>query len=112
MKIGSIRLGFCALLLSGCSTFVDYPLGVPPRPVLIPLPAEMQQEIPNLVGDVMGAVALTDIDPEIRQEINDRLQQIDTAYWEIIETIAVNDASLKNHIKRLEARILLHDNSL
>jgi len=72
-----IRLGFCALILSGCTTY-DYPIGVPARPVLIPLTAEMQAEIGP----------------------------------DTLDVIAVNDLMLKNHIKRLEARITLHDESL
>jgi len=78
MIFSIIRLGFCALLLGGCSTFVDYPIGVPPRPVLISLSAEMQQEIPA----------------------------------DSLDIIAVNDASLKIHIQKLEARIRLHDDAL
>jgi len=74
----TIRLGLCALLLSGCSTFIDAPIGVPPRPVLIPLSTELQQEI--------SADAL--------------------------DIIALNDATLKTHIKKLEQRITLHDESL
>jgi len=77
MISNSIKLGIVAIFLSGCAT-TDYPIGVPSRPVLIPLPAEMQAEIPA----------------------------------DALDIIAVNDASLKNHIKRLEARILLHDESL
>jgi len=72
-----IKIGLIALFLGGCTTY-DYPIGVPSRPVLIPLTAEMQQQIPA----------------------------------DLLDIIAVNDLFLKNHIKRLEARITLHDESL
>jgi hypothetical protein len=85
---------------------------VPPRPILTGFSAETQQEIPNLAEDIMGLIALADLDPEIRQQINSRLEKIDEAHWEILEIIAVNDAALKTHIKKLEARIRLHDESL
>ena len=71
-------MGLVALFLCGCSTFIDAPIGVPPRPNLIPLSTELQQEI--------SADAL--------------------------DIIALNDATLKTHIKKLEARILLHDELL
>jgi hypothetical protein len=71
------RLGLCVFILSGCAT-IDVPIGIPPRPDLIPLSAELQEQIPP----------------------------------DILDIIAVNDASLKNHIKRLESRIRLHDDSL
>ena len=78
MISSTIRLGFCVLLLGGCSTFVDSPIGLPPRPILIPLSPELQQQIPA----------------------------------DALDIIAVNDAAVKNHIKRLEQRILMHDDAL
>ena len=65
-------------LLSGCATPIDVPIGVPPRPHLIPLNVELQQQIPV----------------------------------DALDIIAVNQAELKNHILRLEARIILHDAAL
>ena len=76
MRIGVI-LG-CFYLLSGCATPIDVPIGVPPRPHLIPLNVELQSQIPV----------------------------------DALDIIAVNQAELKNHIKRLESRIEMHDNSL
>lgn len=74
---------FLALVLltigiSGCSTFVDYPIGVLPRPELIPLTAEQQSRTPA----------------------------------DVLDVCAVNQAALKNHIKRYEGRIETHDDSL
>ncbi len=66
------------LLTTGSCATDNYPIGVPSRPILIPLTAEMQQEISP----------------------------------DALDIIAVNDAALKNHIKRLEQRIILHDESL
>jgi hypothetical protein len=64
--------------ISGCSHFVDYPIGVLDRPVLIPITAEQQSRTPP----------------------------------EVLDACAVNQAVLKNHIKRYEGRILTHDESL
>ena len=69
---------FSILILGSCASQSDYPIGVPPRPILIPLPAEMQQQIPA----------------------------------DALDIIALNDASLKTHILKLESRISLHDKSL
>jgi len=76
MRIGVI-LG-CFYLLSGCATPIDVPIGVPPRPHLIPLNVELQQQIPV----------------------------------DALDIFAVNQAVLKNHIKKLEQRIIIHDESL
>ena len=75
------KLLFCLILMtigSGCATPIDVPIGVIPRPHLIPLTVEMQQQIPV----------------------------------DALDIIAVNQEVLKNHIKRLESRITLHDESL
>ena len=56
MNFSIIRLGFCVLLLSGCAT-TDYPIGVPPRPNLIPLSSELQQEISP---DALDIIAVND----------------------------------------------------
>jgi hypothetical protein len=74
-----VKASICllAFLLCGCAT-IDVPIGIPPRPDLIPLSAELQEQIPP----------------------------------DILDIIAVNDLALKNHIKRLENRIRLHDDSL
>ena len=65
-------------LLSGCATPIDVPIGVPPRPHLIPLNVELQQQIPV----------------------------------DALDIIAINQAELKTHILKLEARIILHDTAL
>jgi len=52
-----IKVGVVALLLSGCATQYDYPIGVPPRPNLIPLSIELQQQIPV---DVLDIIAVND----------------------------------------------------
>ena len=65
-------------LLSGCATPIDVPIGVPPRPHLIPLNVELQSQIPV----------------------------------DALDIIAINQAELKTHILKLEARIILHDESL
>jgi len=66
------------LCLNGCSTFIDSPIGIPPRPHLISLTPEIQQQI----------------------------------HTDALDIIAVNDLALKTHIKKLESRIRLHDESL
>ena len=66
------------LLMFGCISSPDIPIGIPNRPHLIPLTVEMQVRIPV----------------------------------DALDIIAVNQAVLKNHIKRLENRILIHDESL
>ena len=66
------------LFLASCATPIDVPIGVPPRPHLIPLAVEMQVRIPV----------------------------------DALDIIAVNQEVLKNHIQRLENRIILHDESL
>ena len=66
------------ILIGSCAVTPDVPIGVPPRPHLIPLTVEMQVRIPV----------------------------------DALDIIAVNQAVLKNHIKRLETRITLHDESL
>ncbi len=75
------KLLLCLILTTignGCATFVDSPIGIPPRPTLVPLPIEMQHQIPV----------------------------------DALDIIAVNDAALKHHIRRLEGRISVHDESL
>jgi hypothetical protein len=75
------KLLLCLILtigISGCSTFVDYPIGVPDRPGLIPITAEQQSRTP----------------------------------LEVLDACASNQATLKNHVKRLESRIATHDDSL
>ena len=74
------RLLLCLtlILIGSCATPIDSPIGVPPRPHLIPLTTELQSQIPV----------------------------------DALDIIAVNQAELKNHIKKLEQRIILHDESL
>ena len=51
------RLILCLILitgLSGCSTFVDYPLGVLERPYLIPLTPEQLNQTPPDVLDIIA----------------------------------------------------------
>jgi len=75
------KLLLCLILtigISGCSTFVDYPIGVLARPELIPLTAEQQERTPT----------------------------------DVLDIVAINQAVLKNHIKRYEGRIATHDDSL
>ena len=64
--------------ISGCATPIDLPIGVIPRPHLIPISVEL--------------LAITPL--------------------EVIDTCAVNYEVLKNHIKRYESRVRLHDESL
>ena len=52
-----IRVGVVALLLSGCATQYDSPIGVPPRPVLIPLSLDLQDQIPV---DALDIIAVND----------------------------------------------------
>ena len=66
------------LFLASCATPIDTAIGVPDRPYLIPISAELLSVTP----------------------------------LEVIDTCAVNYEVLKNHIKRLESRIILHDESL
>ena len=66
------------ILIGSCATPIDVPIGVIPRPHLIPLTVEMQVRIPV----------------------------------DALDIIAVNQEVLKNHIKRLESRIIFHDESL
>ena len=66
------------LAFSACASYPDLPIGVIPRPHLIPLTASMQAQIPV----------------------------------DALDIIAVNQEVLKNHIKRLESRIRIHDESL
>lgn len=66
------------ILIGSCASTLDVPIGVPPRPQLIPLAIEMQVRIPV----------------------------------DALDIIAVNQEVLKNHIKRLENRILIHDEAL
>ena len=57
LMISSIlRTGLCLLLLSGCAV-TDFPIGVPARPDLIPLPSELQREIPP---DALDIIAVND----------------------------------------------------
>ena len=44
-------------IFSGCATPPDYPIGIPPRPVLLPLPIEMQYQIP---ADALDIIAIND----------------------------------------------------
>ena len=51
------RLIPCLILIlgiSGCSTFVDYPIGVLERPKLIPITIEQLQQIPPDVLDIIA----------------------------------------------------------
>ena len=64
--------------ISACATPIDTPIGLPERPELVPIPLEMQRQIPV----------------------------------DALDIIAVNQATLKFHIKRLEQRILIHDDAL
>jgi len=54
-KLGTLQILGCFYLLSGCSTYVDYAIGIPPRPILIPLTAEMQAEISPDTLDILAA---------------------------------------------------------
>jgi len=76
--VRKLLLCLSLILIGSCAVVPDIPIGVPPRPYLIPLPVEMQVRIP-----------------------------IDA-----LDIIAVNQEVLKNHIKRLENRILIHDEAL
>ena len=75
------KLLLCLTLIlgiSGCATPIDTAIGIPERPYLIPISAEL--------------IAITPL--------------------EVIDTCAVNYEVLKNHIKRYESRIRLHDELL
>jgi len=45
----------CLILTTGsCATYIDVPIGVPPRPHLMPLTAEMQARIPVDALDIIA----------------------------------------------------------
>ena len=66
------------ILIGSCATPIDTSIGIPERPYLIPISAELQSRTP----------------------------------LEVLDTCAVNYEVLKNHVKRLENRIILHDEAL
>ena len=96
--------------LAGCSTFVDYPIGVPPRPDLRAISAEQLKEPLTTAYGVIAYLEL--FEDEIADSHVSALNAATVAYDATLTTCAVNQSALKTHVLKLENRIQTHDDLL